>query len=319
MKTTSKTATDFWKYIDKCIAILENEGRWGTARNYGKVKRSFQTFAQISQTQQTSIESPALRLKDIDEDLIERYNRYLYDRGLIRNSVSQYNRVLRAVYNRGVKEHLVSDTRPFENVYVGIDKTVKRALSEREIARIASAPVPERLGFAKDLFIFSYLTCGMTFVDMSYLKKSDIRDSTLIYYRRKTGSRIQIPLEPLAASIVKKYDTQTTGSNYVFPILIPSQPSGRDAYYRCNSALAEYNRALKSISSIAGLSRPVSSYIPRHSWATAARNNGADVSSISEALGHQSERTTRIYLASFDTANIEKVNKRLAAHLRQLG
>lgn len=302
-----KHITDFWQFIEKRIAAIESEGRWGTANNYLKAERSFRNYYGAGE----------LPLRDITPELIGDYNRYLSNKGLIRNSISQYNRVLRAVYNAAVEQDLVTDVSPFRKVYTGVDKTVKRALPEKELARIASVrPKSKTLELARDLFVFSYATCGMAFVDMAYLKKSDICGDTIIYFRRKTGSRIQLRLEPVARKVILKYAGSTVGSPYVFPIL--GNLTGKEAYCRFTSALTEYNRALRRISKEAGTSH-LSSYVPRHSWATAARNNGADVSTVSEALGHSSEKTTRIYLASFDRRKIEKVNKRLVDHLKMFG
>jgi hypothetical protein len=41
--------------------------------------------------------------------------------------------------------------------------------------------------FARDMLLFSFYTRGMSFIDMAYLKKSNIANGTLIYRRRKTG------------------------------------------------------------------------------------------------------------------------------------
>lgn len=305
MKTSS---TDFWQFIEKRIATLESEGRWGTATNYAKIERSLKRFCS---------DAPLLPLTDITPEFVASYNRHLFDRDLIRNSVSQYNRVLRAIYNEAVRQNLTPDRKPFRKAYTGIDKTTKRALPEKELAKLATAKAKSRsLEMARDLFLFSYATCGMPFVDMAYLKKSCISGNTITYFRRKTGTRIQVRLEPAARQIIDKYARQTADSQYVFPIL--GQRTGKEAYKRFNSALTMYNRALKTLSRIAGTPR-ISSYVPRHSWATAARNNGADISTVSEALGHQSEKTTRIYLASFDRRKIETVNKRLVDHLKMFG
>lgn len=291
-------------FFELRITELERTGRWGTASNYAKTERSFRHFCGDSD----------LYLNDITPGLVEDYNRYLKDRGLIRNSISQYNRVLRALYNEAVRRELVTDLLPFRKVYTGIDKTSKRALSEKDISKIAAVEIKGTLlELAKDMFLFSYATCGMTFVDMVYLRKRSIKGDKVVYYRRKTGSRIEVRLEPVAKRIIRKYVTRTRGSEYVFPIL--GNLTGKEAYKRFTSALTEYNRALKKLSGEAGIVH-VSSYVPRHSWATAARNNGADVSTISEALGHRSERTTIIYLADFDRRKIEKVNKRLVDHLK---
>lgn len=54
-------------------------------------------------------------------------------------------------------------------------------------------------------------------------------------------------------------------------------------------------------------------YISRHSWATIAKNEGIPISLISEGLGHTSEKTTQIYLASFPVDAVNRVNESVAA------
>ena len=58
-----------------------------------------------------------------------------------------------------------------------------------------------------------------------------------------------------------------------------------------------------------GLSVPLTHYVARHSWASAARSKNIPISVISEGMGHDSENTTRIYLASLDTTTIDKANR----------
>lgn len=49
-------------------------------------------------------------------------------------------------------------------------------------------------------------------------------------------------------------------------------------------------------------------YVARHSWASAAKNKNVPISVISEGMGHDSELTTQFYLASLDTAVVDKAN-----------
>lgn len=49
-------------------------------------------------------------------------------------------------------------------------------------------------------------------------------------------------------------------------------------------------------------------YVARHSWASAAQAKGIPVSVISEGMGHHTEATTRIYLASLDTSAVDRAN-----------
>ena len=59
----------------------------------------------------------------------------------------------------------------------------------------------------------------------------------------------------------------------------------------------------------------LTSHVARHSWATAARNTGSGVTVISEALGHSSERMTRIYLGNLDASLVDEVNRKLLNRL----
>ncbi|HOM35306.1 MAG TPA: site-specific integrase, partial [Clostridia bacterium] len=55
----------------------------------------------------------------------------------------------------------------------------------------------------------------------------------------------------------------------------------------------------------------------RHSWASAAKEKKIPLSVISEGLGHDSELTTRIYLASLDTAEIDRANNLILRALQK--
>lgn len=49
-------------------------------------------------------------------------------------------------------------------------------------------------------------------------------------------------------------------------------------------------------------------YIARHAWASIAKSKNIPLAVISEGMGHDSEETTRIYLASLDTNVVDKAN-----------
>lgn len=53
---------------------------------------------------------------------------------------------------------------------------------------------------------------------------------------------------------------------------------------------------------------PLTMYVARHSWASAAKAKGIPVSVISEGMGHDSESTTQIYLASLDASVVDSAN-----------
>ena len=315
MKATSKTQICFFSYIDDLVQVLIVEGRVGTAQSYLKAKSSFLDF--LLETNIGGTES--IWIESIDNILIGRYNRYLLSRGLIRNSISFYNRVLRSIYNKAVKQYHLVDKRPFDQVYTGVDKTINRAIRESTIAKLLMLDLSydKSLEMVRDLFVFSYAARGMAFVDIAYLKKANIHGDYISYCRKKTGARLEIKIESQIGRLIKKYTNPN--SRYVFPILDDiSSDDEQEVYRHYQSKLASFNRKLKTLASMVDEPLKLTTYVARHSWATAARNTNIPMSIISEGLGHKSERTTRIYLASFDESLIDEANVKLLKRIRYL-
>lgn len=116
-------------------------------------------------------------------------------------------RILRAVYNRAVEQDAIEHRNPFKHVYTGIDKTVKRALSLITIKKIKALDLTlsPKLDYARDMFMLSFYLRGMSFIDMAYLRKSDLRNGYIIYRRRKTGQQLSIKWTDEMQIIVDKY------------------------------------------------------------------------------------------------------------------
>ena len=98
-----------------------------------------------------------LYVNELTAETVAQYNQFLYGKGLQRNTVSFYNRVLRSVYNQAVKEGYARQSFPFAGVYTGVDITRKRSLSIEALHRIAALTIDEpELALARDLFLFSF-------------------------------------------------------------------------------------------------------------------------------------------------------------------
>ena len=194
---------------------------------------------------------------------------------------------------------------PFKHVYTGIDKTVKRAVSVKTIREIRDLDLTlhSSLDYARDMFMFSFYTRGMSFVDMAYLRKKDLQNGVLSYRRQKTGQQLFIKWEQPMQEIVAKYDT--AGTPYLLPIIKSTHKDERRQYKNAEHLV---NNNLKKIGKQLGLGIPLTTYVARHGWASIAKSNNIPLSVISEAMGHDSEQTTRIYLASLDTSVVDKAN-----------
>lgn len=301
---SSEGRASVFAFMNELIDALRGCNRLGTAKNYEHAMQSFMRFT-----------GGDLPMEAITERLIDSYNAYLFQRGVVRNSASFYMRILRAVYNKAVGCRMVEQSNPFRNVYTGIDKTCKRAVDEKIIGRLYGLKLTSgsRPELARDMFIFSYCTRGMAFVDVAYLRKSDIRHGVIQYVRRKTKQLLTVRMEPGIESIIERYAGTTEGSPYVFPILTTTEPAA--AYRQYRTAINFYNRQLKELSAMVSADCRLTSYTARHSWATAARKHNAPLAVISAGLGHTSEKTTQIYLASLEDAAIDVVNREIIENL----
>lgn len=103
--------------------------------------------------------------------------------------------------------------------------------------------------------------------------------------------------------IIDKYDFPETP--YLLPII---KNTGTDEWRQYKNAAHLVNDKLKKLGERLELPIPLTSYVARHAWASIAKSKNIPVSTISEAMGHDSENTTRIYLASLDTSVVDKAN-----------
>lgn len=129
-------------------------------------------------------------LSEIDSDLMQLYEAYLHGKGVVRNTSSFYMRILRAVYNRALEKELVEQRNPFRHVYTGVDKTVKRAIPLSAIKRMKNLDLSlqPNLEFARDMFLFSFYTRGMSFIDMAHLKRRTFRTAFYHIADERPGS-----------------------------------------------------------------------------------------------------------------------------------
>ena len=194
----------FSGFMEEVIARLERLGKTRTSETYTAALNSFMRFR----------EGRDIPLDEISPDLMEEYEAYLKGCGVSLNTVSFYNRILRAAYNRAVEKGLTPQRHPFRNVYTGMEKTVKRAIPFEAVRRIKGLdlslkPAPD---FARDMFLFSFYTRGMSFVDMAYLRKSDLKNGILSYRRKKTGQQLHIRWERCMGEIVEPDPMVTTAA-----------------------------------------------------------------------------------------------------------
>ena len=289
---------EFAVFAETLIGQKREEGHLSLAIKYQSSLNSLNRF----------LDGRLLTFDEMDASQMLSYESYLKKQGLCSNTTSFYMRNLRAIYNQAVEQGLTPQNYPFARVYTGIAKTVKRAVNVEEVQKIKTKELPadSTVAFSRDIFLFSFYTCGMSLTDIAHLKESDLQGDFLSYCRQKTGQRITIRWEPCMQRLVDKYKNE--GSPYLIPIITCP---GEDEARQYQNKIHLINHHLKKLGEELGLSSKLTSYVARHSWASIAKSQDVPVAAISEAMGHTTERTTRIYLKSFENTLLDGANQKV--------
>ncbi|MBD5311589.1 MAG: site-specific integrase [Bacteroides sp.] len=284
-----------FNYMERMIIKLKQHGKIRTSETYTSTLNSFKKFRHDED----------VMLDCLNSEIMEAYEAWHQQRGITPNTISFYTRILRAVYNRAVEEEIIENRNPFRHVYTGVNKTIKRALPLSVIKKINALDlymIPE-LDYARDMFMMSFMLRGMSFIDMAYLRKSDLVNGYVTYRRRKTRQQLVIEWTKEMQTILDKYPENT--SDYLLPIIKHTGLRERSTYRNVGYNI---NHNLKRIAEKVGITVSLTLYVARHSWASIAKSKGIPLSVISEGMGHDSEATTQIYLASLDTSVVDKAN-----------
>ena len=300
-------------YLDLFISQLKEENRLGYAESFRGLRSSLLLYCK----------SLDIKFSAIDNQWLKGYELFLKKGGKAKNTIGIRFRSLRALYNKAMADEVVKkDYYPFDSFKVSQfhEQTKKRAIKREDIQRIIDLDLrtitnyrSPYLELGRDLFIFSYLSCGINLTDIARIRYSDIFNGRLEYHRKKTKKLISCKLQEPALKIIEKYRKKNaTSADYIFPILDrkvhKTETQIRDKVRKANKAT---NKALHKIESKLGLPIDLTTYVARHSFATVLKRSGVSTSIISESLGHSSEKVTQYYLDSFENEQIDNAMKNL--------
>lgn len=296
-KRTSKKNLKFLEFMEEEVDGLVAKERKRTSENYRAAMYRLRE----------ALGGKDCYIKDFDKSTAEKFREYLTLRNISVNTISFYIRIARAVYNKAVSKGLTADNMPFKNLHIHETKTNKRALPPEELKQLkAYQPTTEKELFAKDMFFFSFYAQGMSMIDMAQLDKT-IRDAQVINYtRRKTGHQIIVYKNRQMDEIIDRYQSKT--KKYLLPLNEGSMGTRRNTF-RYNQQ--EVNKELKNIGKRLELSVSLTMYVARHSWASMARHLNVPLTIISKAMGHESEKTTQIYLKNFESDAVMRASQRI--------
>ncbi|GAA3969246.1 site-specific integrase [Mucilaginibacter dorajii] len=307
--TKAKANQCFKEFADQLITSMFEANETGNATVYRTATNRLLVFA----------DNPKLRFVEINYTFLESFKRHLTKQEIKPNSISNYFRTLRAIYNKAVKAKLVDRSHyPFLDVTVKTEKTAKRAITLEDLRRILYEPykLKSQEWHARNYFLLSFALRGASFTDLAYLKPTNIDKHLLAYKRRKTGTELKIKVISELTKLLSYY--AGSNSKYLLPILPYDVVEGsREAKKIIAQWIKTTNKYLDRIGIKLGIDDEITTYVSRHTWATSAKKLGFSNELIAECLGHEyGNKITNIYLDTFDQSMIDNVNSVVLLNLK---
>lgn len=294
--------------FDRYIRSLIEENRIGTATSYQTAKNSLYTF------------NKELKFADINKQLLQKYEKWLLDKGRSRTTVGIYIRPIKVMFNYQKIDRTIYPFGSGNDKYtIPKGRNIKKALNIEEIEKIfnykpKSGSTEE---MARDYWIFIYMCNGINVKDLCLLKRKNISEKLIEYERSKTkrskseSELIRISLKEQALNIIRKWGQPSINSeSYIFPHLSKglSAIEERKIYQQLTKTINKY---MKRIADKLEIKAKITTSAARHSFATILLRSGANSELIQEALGHSDLKTTKNYLAGFEDDYIHKATEAL--------
>tara|TARA_R100001440_G_scaffold27123_1_gene44628 strand:- start:189 stop:1574 length:1386 start_codon:yes stop_codon:yes gene_type:complete len=314
------------EYVFAKYCIWKNHSKSSTINSYNDAYMNLRKYC-IERAQ-----GPETSIFKITPYFLKKYEKWNLDIGNSRKSVQSYMSRLQAVLNMCVYkvEFYDSSRLPFGNKNAGkysvpkVARQVNLFLDEKQIETFRNyVPKSDEQQRAKDIWFLMYYLGGCNPNDLifSFRKKSyDKEKGTLVYERLKTIDTILVkktmPVTVMddGKKLVDKYSDlkgikkehiqleHRLGNLFPFEHMYGKNPL-RNLRVRTNKYLAQMNDEL-------GFEKLLCS-MARHSCFNKLRSEGASITQIMEVAGHESERTTRLYLEKLTGTKLKGVYDKL--------
>lgn len=238
-------------------------------------------------------------LRDVSHDDVEEFLATLNEAKLARTTI---NRTMSAV--RGLHRYLFAEGVASEDPTADIEQNklprgLPKALSEDEVAAVLEAPATDSPADVRDRAILELLYgTGMRISECVGLSLDDVdREAALIRVTGKGNKQRLVPVGRLAAKALEAWLGPSGRAQ-----LAPDTWAGRDQQMAVflNQRGGRLSRqgmwgVVRKHGLTAGVADRLTPHVLRHSCATHMLDNGADIRTVQELLGHGSISTTQLY------------------------
>lgn len=292
----------FNSYAKLQVEKLKRANRHGNAISYQYALRSLENHYGVS-----------IQFEQLNYSLLSEYEMRMKERGIKTNAIAAYMRALRAIFNKAIKEDLVAESLyPFNKYKIKHEKTAKRAITLDDIRKVYNLELEEgtAMWHARNYFMLTFSLIGINFTDLVQLTPDNFKHGRINYRRQKTKKLYDVKVTEQANQILNYYKGES--DKYLLPIIPDNLSTKGDINRVTRDKLKQVNHRIKKIGVLLNFQSPLTTYVARHSWATACKRLGYSNELIAEALGHgYGNAITSIYLDAFDKESIDSMNQKL--------
>ena len=276
-----KDLEDFLKYL-----IIERQYSEKTKEAYEDDITDFFSFLKESGNEDYLL----VTLQDV-----RIYLAYLHDREYSRNTISRKLSSLRSFYQFLMKNDLLSEN-PFSYVQMKRQQSkLPRFFYEKELnALFDSAEGNRPLDYRNQAILEVLYGTGIRVSECVNIKLQDIDfDASVVLIFGKGGKERYVPFGSFAEDAIRTYLTEGRD-------VLMTKTTNTHSYLFVNNRGAPITDAgiqyvLKKLIEKSSLTTDIHPHMFRHTFATHLLNNGADLRTVQELLGHSSLSSTQIY------------------------
>lgn len=234
-------------------------------------------------------------LQSLDYETLMRFRNYQLGIGNSKSTIHLYLRTLRAIYNKGILVHKLSNTMPFAKVLDNLKPrsydNKKKYLDKNLVIKVENLNLQSAKQKYIDLFLLQFYFGGCDLVDLYYLRNKQIRRDRVIFERTKTntGTRIDLKIHPKAEKLLKKY--QVPGE-WIFPW--KKDKASYDTFRRTYQRAMIYVQEHNDIEVLPGGGN-MGVKVARHTFANIAKGLMIEPDVIRELMGHERDDVDNFY------------------------
>lgn len=274
-----------YAWIDEYFAYLEYDKRV-SANTLDSYKRDILKYSRYIETQQIA------GVKDCSSNTILDYMLSMQKQGKASSTISRNLAALRSMYHFFIQKHYVS-TDPTENIHgIKAEKKLPQILTNQEVEILLEQPKCKDFKGYRDKAMLELLyATGMRVSELISLRVSDLNLSVGFINCEHHGQNRVIPIYTVARDALKAYidharsKLPTIRDEEVLFLNLSGGQLTRQGFWKI----------IKHYKDLAGIQKDITPHTLRHSFAIHLLENGADLKSIQEMLGHTDIASTQIY------------------------